>query len=40
MLLELEKQVVGIYNYAYFVHLSGIDVSYSYIWNLLKQDAK
>ena len=38
MLLEMEKQVVGIYDCADFVHLLGINVSY--IWKLLKQDAK
>lgn len=30
MLLELEKQVVGIYDYADFVHVLGVNVSYIY----------
>jgi hypothetical protein len=38
MLLELEKQVVGIYDYADFVNLLGINASY--ICKLLKQDTK
>jgi hypothetical protein len=34
MLLEVEKPVVGIYDYADFVHLLRINVSY--IWKILK----
>jgi len=35
MLLEVEKPVVGIYDYADFVHLLRINVSY--IWKILKR---